>query len=166
MDDLSRFIASYTDADEPRIAFAWNGKHAKDFRDANNDFRKAVLGAVFKEAAAAPLALIRDLFCAETEYSREAWGIDNRVIALAEIMLARCGRAALMDFLRGKCQSFDASMACGAVRIDQQLAAELLDEAERRLAESTDDRERHLLKVGQKVFAERASGGTGDGKGM
>ena len=159
MDNLSQFIASYTDGDEHRIAFAWNGKHADAFQDANHEFRQAVLDAALASADVAPLALIRDLFRAETEWSREAWCVDNRVADLAGIMLTRGKQALLMDFLRGKCQSFDTSMACGGMSIEPQLAAELLREVEVRLNTSTDDEERRLLQVGRDVFAERTSRG-------
>ncbi len=159
MDDLSQFIASYTNSDEHRIAFAWNGEHADTFQDANYEFRKAVLDATLASADVAPLALVRDLFRAETEWSREAWCVDNRVAVLAGIMLTRGKQSLLMDFLRGKCQSFDASMACGGMSIQPQLAAELLREVNVRMNASTDDKERHLLQVGRDVFAERTSGG-------
>jgi hypothetical protein len=158
MEDLSHFIASYTDADEHRIRFAWNGKHADEFSDANYDFRKKVLEAVLQQPDAAPLSLVRDLFRAETELSREVWCVDNRVATLAEIMLTRGGRASLIEFLRGKCQSFDASMACGGIRIDRRLAKDLHDEATRLLRKCNDDRERKLLEVGRVTFAERAFG--------
>lgn len=162
IDTPQHFIASYTDADEYRIAFAWNGKHSEDFQDTNYDFRKAVLEIVLEQPDTAPLTLVRDLFHAETEFSREAWCIDDRVVTLAEIMLTRGGRASLMAFLQGKSQSFDASMACGAICIDRRLAADLLDEIASRLHTCRDDRERELLELGQRTFAERASASGGD----
>ncbi|MHB1038174.1 MAG: hypothetical protein ACYC35_13665 [Pirellulales bacterium] len=162
MNDLSHFIASYSNSDERRIAFAWNGKHAGDFNDGNLEFRKAVLDAVLANPAVAPLALVRDLFRAETEFSREAWCVDNRVAALAGIMLTRGKTEVLMDFLRGKCQSFDASMACGGMVIEPEVAAELLREIDARMKAPTDDEERRLLQVGREVFVERTSGGSGE----
>ena len=120
-----------------------------------------MLEVVLQQPDAAPLSLVRDLFRAETEFSREAWCIDNRVITLAEIMLTRGGRASLMDFLQGKCQSFDASMACGCIRIDRRLAEDLLDEATRLLRKCGDDRERKLLETGRETFAELAFGSGG-----
>ena len=145
MDDLSQFIASYTDSDEHRIAFAWNGKHGGAFEDANYEFRQAVLDATLTYTDVAPLALVRDLFRAETEWSREAWCVDNRVADLAGIMLTRGKQELLMDFLRGKCQSFDASMACGGMSIEPQLAAELLRDVEVRMNACAEDEERRLL---------------------
>jgi hypothetical protein len=159
MNDVQQFISSYSDGHQSRIGFAWNGEHADGFQDANYEFRKLVLDAVLTAPTAAPLPLVRDLFRAETEFSREAWCVDNRIVILAEIMLRYGGKALLMDFLRGRCQSFDASMACGGVRIDRLVAAELLGEVERLLAATTDSNERSILEVGREVFAERAARG-------
>jgi len=113
---------------------------------------------VLANPAVAPLTLVRDLFRAETEFSREAWCVDNRVADLAGIMLTRGKCAFLMDFLRGKCQSFDASMACGGMVIDPETAAELLREIDVRMNAATDDEERRLLQVGRDVFMERTDG--------
>src|SRR5215216_2338810 len=110
MKDLSAFIASYTSADEPRIRFDWNGKHADEVVDRNSEFRAAVRQAVLANPLAAPLELIRDLYRAETQYSREAWGIVPGVNVLAEQLLRRGGATYLDDFLEGKFQSFDASL--------------------------------------------------------
>lgn len=132
---------------------------ARAFQDANYEFRQAVLDATLTYTDVAPLALVRDLFRAETEWSREAWCVDNRVADLAGIMLTRGKQELLMDFLRGKCQSFDASMACGGMSIEPQLAAELLRDVEVRMNACAEDEERRLLQVGRDIFAERTLGG-------
>ena len=78
-DELMRFIADYKSEEEQHIRFQWNGKHGAEFRDWNYEFRKEVFAAVLQNLHAAPLGLVRDLYLAETQYSREAWGIDRRV---------------------------------------------------------------------------------------
>jgi hypothetical protein len=155
MDDILQFIASYSDANEHRISFAWNGKHADEFQDTNYEFRKAVLDQLLLKPDDAPLILVRDLFRAETEWSREAWCVDNRIADLAQILLIRGKQEFLMDFLRGKHQSFDASMACGGIQIEPQLVEELLQEVEVRLRTSKDKIERQLLEAGKVIFTER-----------
>ncbi|MCE9552734.1 MAG: hypothetical protein K8T91_05060, partial [Planctomycetes bacterium] len=145
MDDVSQFIRSFGDADENRIAFAWNGKHGEHFSDANYEFRKAVLESVCAAISAAPLPLVRDLFRAETEFSREAWCIDLRVRKLAETMLMRGGTECLMPFLIGKHQSFDASLACASIQIAPQLATSLLMEVNRLLASHPNEFDERLL---------------------
>ncbi|MDZ4821097.1 MAG: hypothetical protein SGJ20_19200 [Planctomycetota bacterium] len=73
--DVTTFVAGYTSADECRICFAWNGKHAEEFDDANMNFRDAVYDFVLDDIEAVPIELVRDLFKAEAECSVEAWGI-------------------------------------------------------------------------------------------
>jgi len=154
--EISKFVRNYSEADAHRIVFAWNGRHADEFEDANLEFRQRVLDAVEAEPAAAPLTLIRDLFRAETELSREAWCVDQRVALLARVMLIRDGKGLLLEFLRGKCQSFDASMCCGRAYLEPHVASDLLQEVERRLTTTTDEQEIALLRVGVEMFTERA----------
>lgn len=66
---LEDFIQTYCESDERRIRFAWNGKHADEFRDANQDFRHEVLEVVSEHTDAAPPLLLRDLFRALTARS-------------------------------------------------------------------------------------------------
>jgi len=156
MKDVAEFIRAYQHTDAARIAFAWNGKHADDFFDANNDFRQSVLEAVFATLDEAPLPLIRDLFRAETEFSGEAWCIDVRITDLAETMLTRGGAEYLMDFLTGQHQSFDAAMACRGIVISRSQLEALLVEVDRLLASDPTDEERQMLQVGRGLFTEIA----------
>lgn len=120
MNDIAAFIARYTADDEKRIRFDWNGKHAEEFADRNLEFRAAVRETVLAEVTAGPLKLVRDLFRAETQYSREAWSIAVGVSALAEDLLRRGGTRYLADFLEGKFQSFGVSLGSAFV-VDQPL---------------------------------------------
>src|SRR5258708_40195763 len=132
MSEVTAFIASYRSEDEPRIRSDWNGKHAGEFADRNMQFRSAVLAAVLADVSAAPLELVRDLFRAETQCSREAWGIVDGVGVLAETLLRRGGVQYLDDFLEGKFQSFDASLG-SAFKADRPLALAMLDAVRDRL---------------------------------
>lgn len=62
---VDNFITLY-EGDNRRIRFAWNGKHADDFEDANETFRAAVLARLLAHPELAPLPLVRDVFVAET----------------------------------------------------------------------------------------------------
>ena len=150
---IDSFVANYDDTCAERIRFAWNGKHADSFEDANYEFRKSVIERVLVDLDAAPLPLVRDLFTAETELSREAWCIDERVAQLAENLLVRGGTEMLFNFLRGKSQSFDASMCCGTVKLPPELSRALLAFVESQLAASPSDADRALLELGQRQFA-------------
>jgi hypothetical protein len=151
--DIAAFIASYTAADEPRIRFDWNGEHAEGFADRNMAFRDAVREAVLRDVAAAPVELVRDLFRAETHFSREAWCISEGVGVLAEALLRRGGAAYLDDYLDGKFQSFDASLG-SAFEYDLPLAQSLLAGVRERLRASPDSPNADLWRSGEELFAE------------
>src|SRR5690348_5762296 len=125
MKGVEAFIAEYTPADEPFIRFDWNGKHAEEFVDRNHEFRAAVREQVYSSIATTPIELIRDLFRAETQYAREAWGIVDGVGQLAEELLRRGGEPYVDDFLEGKFKCFDASLGT-AFEVDLPLAERML----------------------------------------
>jgi hypothetical protein len=152
MCDVVEFIRSYTSADEPRIRFDWNGQHAEGFVDRNMEFRTAVRESVLANVSAAPLALVRDLFRAETQCSREAWGIVEGVGILAENLLRRGGLADLDEYLEGKFQSFDASLG-SAFEYDLPLAQAMLAEVRERLQSSLDSPKMRLWRSGEELFA-------------
>jgi len=133
------------------MRFEWNGKHAQEFHDTNFEFREAVKDVVLSDIEAAPLELICDLFRAETECSREAWGIGHGVDVLAERLIRADPGRFLEDYLWGKFQSFDAH--CGsAFPADEALAARLLEIVRGRLADNIPEAGRQLLSKGEDLF--------------
>ena len=150
--DLAGFIAGYTSADESRIRFDWNGQHAEGFVDRNMVFREHVREAVLAKVSAAPLELVRDLYRAETEFSREAWCIVKNVSVLAEELLRRGGVVYLDDYLKGKFQSFDANLG-SAFNYDLPLAQAMLSEVRARLAALPDSPKARLWQLGEELFA-------------
>ena len=151
MSDEADFIRAYTSADEARIRFEWNGKHSEEFVDRNMDFREMVREAVLENVTAAPLELVRDLFRAETQCSREAWGIAYGANKLAESLVRRGGDRYLDDFLEGKFQSFDASMG-SVFEVDQALAMNLLNVVRQRLQSSPNSPRAELWRAGEQLF--------------
>jgi hypothetical protein len=149
--DIAAFIKGYTSVDEARIRFDWNGQHAEKFVDRNMAFREPIREAVLADVASAPLELVRDLFRAETQCSREAWGIVFGINVLAEAMLRRGGAEYLDDYLEGKFQSFDASMG-SAFEYDLPLAQAMLAEVKLRLASSHDSPQAELWRAGEELF--------------
>lgn len=152
-DAVKEFIRAYTPADEPRIRFNWNGKHAEEFADPNMKFRDAVREAVLEDVSAVPLDLVRDLFRAETQCSREAWGINHGIGELAENLLRRGGTNYLDDYLEGKSQSFDAWLGT-TFEYDLVLARTMLGEVKERLRIARDSSKASLWERGEKLFAD------------
>ena len=150
--DIPGFIASYRSAnDEGRICFAGNGRDAEEFLDRNAAFREQVLDVVLQDISLAPLELVRDLFRAETQCSREAWGIVDGVGLLAENMLRRGGVPFLNDYLEGKFQSFDAHIG-SAFTADLPLATTMLNEVRQRLQHSPAAPQAPLWQAGEELF--------------
>ena len=133
--------------------FAWNGKHAEEFEDANYEFRHAVLEVVMADLAAAPIELIRDLYDAETALAKEAWGVYAEAVrALAEELLTRGGPEYVEDFLTGKLgRGMDAHCAA-YFDCPRELAERLLAEVEARLAIGADGHRKQLLEAGREIF--------------
>jgi len=153
IEDAPKLLIDYTEDDEYYIFFDWNGKHGSAFADSNVAFRRAVLAAVIAEPDRACILLVRDLFRAETQYSREAWSIDLRVRTLAEMLLIRGGVVYVEDYLEGKAQGFDAWCATSHFAHTPELGTKMLAEVERRLASSPDEQRRKLLEMGREAFA-------------
>lgn len=151
--DVRSFIALYSAADERFIRFDWNGNHAEGFADRNMAFRESVLEVVLADIHSVPIELVRDLFRAETQFSREAWSIDNRVSELGEHLLRHGGDRFIEDYIEGKHQSFDA--CCGAAfDCDLPLAKHLLQLTQERLQAETDVRKIELLHLAEQTFQE------------
>ena len=98
MASVRDFIVNYSPGDEARVGFAWNGKHGTEFRDGNLEFRQAVLGEVLDRPEGVPAGLLRDLFRAETECAREAWGVSGRIGELALLLLTVGGPDYIVDY--------------------------------------------------------------------
>jgi hypothetical protein len=149
------FVRHYTGTaeDRARVAFAWNGKHAEEFEDANYNFRRSVLRVVLADLHAAPIALVRDLYDAETAMAKEAWGVYAEAVrALAEELLTRGGPDYVEDFLAGKIGRGMDAYCSAFFECPRELAGRLLAEVERRLAAGADGERRQLLEAGREVF--------------
>ena len=109
---MAHFVAHYDGAEQARIAFAWNGKHAEQFCDHNLSFRRQVLAYCLAHADAVPLALWRDMWTAEAACAKEAWSVIKEFDLLAQHLLINGGEAVLDDFVSGYCASFDTYVAC------------------------------------------------------
>lgn len=154
MTDPREFVKQYrTVEDRSRVVFAWNGKHAEGFADANYDFRQLVLEIVLSDLKGAPIELVRDLYDAETALAQEAWGVYAEAVrALAEELLTRGGPAFVEDFLRGKIGRGMDAFCAAYFDCPQELSERLLAEVEQRLAGATDERRKRLLETGREIF--------------
>jgi len=134
MSIVSDFVRTYTQEAEPRIAFAWNGKHAAELIDANAQFRREVCKYFEDDAKACSLPLIAALFKAETLLAKEAWGVNRVVSRLAQEMLERGGADYLDHYLAGARCGMDAFMETGNIALSRSRCQELLEKCQANIA--------------------------------
>lgn len=157
-EDTTTFISGYGPHCRDRICFAWNQKHASDFRDENDSFRQQVIAAVIAEPGKVGLDLVADLFEAEARWSKEAWCVRDAFSTLGSMLLKRGGTAQLDHFIEWFCISFDSYSQCHAMSLDPVTLAHLISEVDRRLADAIDDRKKARLEMAQQLFAKHKSG--------
>lgn len=122
------FVRNYSPEAEPRVAFAWNGKHAAEFIDSNLQFRTEVCAFFQDDKEVFSLALVAALFKAETLFAKEAWGVRRVVSSLAQELLERGGVQYLDLYLAGARCGMDAYLETGNITLSKHRCQELLDQ--------------------------------------
>jgi hypothetical protein len=86
---ISRFIEKYDAAsDFSKISFSWNGAHATEFKDFNQDFRdKISIFICLNNNIKVPHTLLKDLVQEIGKASQNAWGAPEYVFILSELLL-------------------------------------------------------------------------------
>ena len=150
-ESVKRYVAGFAN-DASAISFRWNGRHEEQFEDANELFRCAVIERVIEHPDEAPLSLTVELYRALTEYSTEAWSIDERVEDLALLMLKKGGSAVARDYIIGAMQSFDAQCATVFAGCPRDVAEECVALAQSKLRSDKNEDERQIWEVGLERF--------------
>jgi hypothetical protein len=158
MIDIPSFVAGYSRADQPSIAFAWNGKHAADFVDGNQKFRWEVIGHCLAHPEATAPPLLADLFLADADWSREAWGAPQHFGKLGALLLERGGEEALVPFSQGFSSSFDTFGACHIMTLPSYVLARLREATALALAAEQDDAATKRLSACRELFAKLTDG--------
>lgn len=156
-DDVRAFVEEYGPELADRIRFAWNGKHASEFGDANQEFRSRVVEYVCASPGDASPQLLADLFTESASWAREAWGSPRGFEELAAALLMRGGEDVLPGFLSGFLQSFDTFAACHQMELDPVLTRRLLLVIEERAATAAASDQR-LWDAGRELFSKLAAG--------
>src|SRR5437763_1017089 len=128
MPSVAEFVSHYTEVDRPRIAFAWNGKHAQEFSDHNQHFRWEIARHCIEQPAQAPLLLLEDLFSADAQWSVEAWCAPHHFGDIAALFLVRGRTAVIESFVEGLYSSFDTFGACHHIQVPANVLRELIEE--------------------------------------
>lgn len=124
--NVESFIADYTPADRDRLAFASNGKVGSELRDENRNFRTEIAKSLIQSPDTASDDLIRDLYDAETSYSKAAFGVYHQFVScLATQLLERGGEKNISHYLACVFRGQDAylSSQCVTLTPDARLRA-------------------------------------------
>jgi hypothetical protein len=152
------FALNYTGEQREAIRFVWNGKHASEFHDENQDFRWSVAGLILSDPDSFPIILVRDLLLEDALWSREAWCAPNHFAGLLSVLLQRGGREYLADFAAAANASFDTFGAAHQVAVSPEKAHELLEETDLQLLVVTDAGHRAQLESSRDLFRKLIEG--------
>lgn len=145
MSSAAEFISQYTASSRGEIDFAWNGKHAADFRDSNQEFRWQVVDLCINQSSLASPLLLEHLFLADAEWAAEAWGSPHHFAQLGSALLEVGQEAVLDSFSKGFVRSFDTFGACHEIQLSKPLHARLSASAKEALSVATE--ENHLKRL-------------------
>jgi hypothetical protein len=158
MSSIQEYVTNYSVADSARVAFAWNGKHAAEFEDTNQDYRLAVATYCIEHPEQASPELLTTLLRADADWSREAWCSPGHFDQLASTLLIR-GREAVLDtFADCLYASFDTYGACHHMRLPQHVLTVLSEALRQRISECSDDQQKKRLEGAFELFDELQRG--------
>lgn len=157
MSVISDFISQYTQASQVQIGFAWNGKHAQEFEDSNQEFRWQIANQCIAQPESASPVLLEHLFMADAEWTAEAWGSPQHFAQLATVFLERGQEAAVVSFSTGFTRSFDTFGACHEIQLSDHLRSRLTLYAKELLSQTADDSRRKQLEAVIELFAKLES---------
>jgi hypothetical protein len=121
MSDAELFITTYTPADCHRIAFASNGKFGSELRDDNRMFRTEIAKSLIQCPKIANDDLIRDLYDAETSYSKDSFGVYHQFVScLASQLLERGGEINISHYLACVFRGQDAYFSSQCVSLTKE----------------------------------------------
>jgi hypothetical protein len=152
MSSIQEYVTNYTAADSARVAFAWNGKHAAEFQDANQQFRVAVATYCIEHPEQSSPDLLATLFRADAQWSREAWCSPHHFDQLASALLIRGGESALDSFADGLYASFDTYGACHQMQLPQHVIISLSESLQQRIPQCSDAQRKKWLEGALQLF--------------
>ena len=141
----AEFISEYTESSRGEIDFAWNGKHAADFQDSNQEFRWQVVNLCITQSGLASPLLLEHLFLADAEWAAEAWGSPHHFAQLGSALLEIGQEAVLDSFSKGFVRSFDTYGACHEIQLPKALLGRLSENIKEALSVATE--ENHLKRL-------------------
>jgi hypothetical protein len=132
--DLLSFSTGYTSQDQVKFSFNWNGKHAKELVDSNQEFRRNLIKFVIEnDQLYFPIDLIRDIYLEEAKWSVQAWSVGFDFHKLGERLIRFGKNMYINDFLIGAFSSFDTYCSSRMMNLEIFEVELVLEELKRRL---------------------------------
>jgi O-acetyl-ADP-ribose deacetylase (regulator of RNase III) len=153
MSIAAEFVSQYTPATRNQIDFAWNGKHASEFQDSNQEFRWQVVSYCIEQPVQASPLLLEHLFLADAEWAAEAWGSPHHFAQLASVLLERGQEAVLDTFSKGFVRSFDTFGSCHHIQLSKALLVRLTVSVKKSFSQATEQNHRKRFKKVLELFA-------------
>ncbi len=138
-EQLQLFIDNYEALDFDKIKFDWNGQHGNSFNDKNDGFRIELCEYIIPQIHKVKLELIRDLYLELAKKSKESWSIYDKFNLFGQELLIRGGTTFLMDYMHGASLSFDTSLSSGNIKINKDIALQLVDYIEKKIENSGEE---------------------------
>jgi len=158
MSNVQEYVANYTPAEAARVAFAWNGKHAAEFQDTNQEFRLAVAKYCIEHPEQASPELLETLLRADAAWSREAWCSPGQFDKLARVLLIRGGDSVLDAFAECFYSSFDTFGACHHMQLPQHVLVVLLEALQQRIPQCLDPQRKKWLEGSHELLGKLQRG--------
>jgi hypothetical protein len=163
MSSAKDYVVNYAEAESERVAFSWNGKHAEEFIDTNQEFRWEVVNYCIAHPDDAPTPLLEALLRADAAWTREAWGSPRHFQSLASAVLVRGRESALDTFADCLYASFDIFGACHQLQLPPDVLSELTATLRQRLAGAPTDDRRKRLEGALELFEQIGQGTASQG---
>jgi hypothetical protein len=161
---LEQFVSVYqSDMNFDKICFKWNGKHADEFEDENDEFRREVAEFIINSPENVPYELFRDIFIEEAKWAKEAWGTSKVFPMIGEKLLKIGQEDAILDFLTGFVMSFDTYACCHTIDlsgIDLKRCIKFIDE---HISDEENKDSLNMLESGKELFSKYLVGSASEG---
>jgi hypothetical protein len=146
--DTATFIDRYTKADRVKIEFASNGGVGTELRDSNLGFRIDVCEKCMENPSLACDELVRDLYDAETAYSKAAFCVHHKFVAfLATQLLARGGPSNIAHYLACVFRGQDAYLSSQCVELTPEQKKDALSAIDALITSAGDDAPPYFRRI-------------------
>ena len=148
MINANSLITAYTPADRHRIVFASNGKVGSELRDDNRSLRAEIAKVLIPSPETASDELIRDLYDAETSYSKASFAVYHQFVScLATQLLERGGEKNVSHYLACVFRGHDAYLSSQCVKLTPSARARAIDTIDHLIELAGNDRPPYYSRV-------------------